>query len=484
MKKILSLIFLSIFAACTLANAQDFTKPFTLSFQAYDGYDDVALSSLNKTILYNYILTPDSKKYLNFDEKFFGTSETGSTNIFYFPTESADGTPFGYFLINNPEKSNNFRNPTVLFTLDNFIKVSDIYLEVQILSIPETGSCNLYAGTSAAMINPSQGVRVQPTEGYTYVRIPFDYGTSSPYTTDCVYFKQDADLQYKLKSVTIVPEGTSFNPPTSEPELKEVELTHEAQEGDTYRIESQTVDKYRVTLPQPKDSDAVLSFEDFQLSVGSNNGLTVTAEADPSNFNAFILKSNRGYELEEGLYTVIASLKEESGYKGSYTFIIEVHPGVDGLLFNGETIKEGKIDIGEYMDHNIYNVVIEGIPNSTDLYWKIGIVEETENPRSLMPSKRGIVNEPDFNKYVEADGMDLSEGNVLYFYLEKNKATSDIQTVSYQNIPTTIISILSNSEEGEEEYYTLDGLKVKDIHQRPAGIYIKKTGKKAVLFVN
>ena len=470
MKPDLRLIYLTFFFFCNIGlRAADYSKPLTVTFQARETFTGKNISNITQGDYFNSsILSPNAYEYI---EK--GQSGLKSTiiseSVFYYCDVEKEGEEFGYFLINDPE-SKNYQNPKLILSLADLVKVSKVFLEVKVLSTPDPINY-LYAGSSLGMLNPTQGVAVEPSDTYRFVELPFDNG-GSDVSVSQIHFTQDPKVVYCLKSITIVPEGTEFIPPSEHSHPIEVELVFDGEGDNVFRMERSSESSYSFVLPQIKDNpDQILSFDDFDISVFSNNSTVATALRNPGDSGTFILTTADSSDLEEGEYLINASLREETGLSGIVIFTVEIIPTVKNLLFNGEKISNGQLNVMEYEGRTASNVIVENIPSGASFYWKTENIldDEAEN----LPTEERVIPYEGFEKYSEEKGLDLSGGNRLYFILEKNGVMSDLQMVSYRNPETSNIEGLQIETGIPGRIFTLDGLEVKDINNVPKGIYIK-----------
>ena len=471
MKPGFRLIFLTLLFFCNIVlKAADYSKPFTITFQARETFTGKNILDISTDDYFNsFILSPNANDYIEKGKRGLETSKIISESAFYYCDTEKEGEEFGYFLINDPDRKN-YQNPKLILSLADPVKVSKVFLEVKVLSMPDPTNC-LYAGSSLGMSKPTQGVAVEPSDNYRFVELPFDNGDSDVSVSQ-IHFTQDTKVVYCLKSITIVPEGTDFIPP-SEPVLPtEVELVFDGEEDNVFRMERSSESPYSFALPQIKSNpDRILSFDDFEFSVFSNNSTVATAVKNPGDSGSFILTTADSSDLEEGEYLITASLHEETGFSGTVMFTVEIIPSVKNLLFNGEKISNGQLNVMEYEGRTSSNVIVENIPFGASLSWKTVniLVDEDEN----LPMEEKIIPDEGFEKYSEEKGMDLSSGNLLYFILEKNGVMSDLHQVSYKNPETSKIEGLQIETRISGRIFTFDGLEVKDINNAPKGIYIK-----------
>ena len=432
-------------------------EAFSLRFRANKTFDGKHVREVKQN---KNIFTEESLPYLNeysiiTVESDITSSSMTNTNAYFYCDYEND---YGYIYVNDPIAPT--REQCLKIFLESYTTpISKVFIEVDVTEIPDDGEHKIGVGPSTTIDDKTCWQDVEITDGYTYLE--YNYGLAS----DQIYISQSKGVRFMLKSITVVPEGAEWTPPTGGKEQLSLKMPDSYADG--YRAELMKDSDIIFSLPQPSDKDLVLSFDEFDFEISPKYGgrPEIIASSDPSEFK---LSGN----MEEGIYNVTATLKESSSYSGQCDFILEIYPSNKQMTFSGKSVAEDEVlslpsSIARKVD-------VDGLNDGVIMYYKTGDSRLDISTQEENWERREIKPDDSFKEYDILDGIDLSTGDTLSYILGKNGAYSDVHTLKYRINLLTGIEDIEEICKGGTLYYDLQGRRITDPQNLKPGFYVKK----------
>lgn len=187
------------------------------------------------------------------------------------------------------------------------------------------------------------------------------------------------------------------------------------------------------------------------------------------------VNANRNLELSvpcSGAYKVTLSTAEGlKGYtKSTVSKVLYIAPDMSTIALNGVQLENDILDVKEadrgphWKNAKLTTGFING-----QIYYK-----KSDTTQMKVAGSAPEVRPEGFTLYDENTGIDMSSGNELQLFAEKNGTRSEVRTISYSsdNILTGVETITADTT-GQVEYYTIDGRRAQE--PLAPGLYLRRT---------
>lgn len=187
------------------------------------------------------------------------------------------------------------------------------------------------------------------------------------------------------------------------------------------------------------------------------------------------VNANRNLELLlpcSGAYKVTLSTAEGlKGYtKSTVSKILYIAPDMSMIALNGVQPENDILDVKEadrgphWKNAKLTTGFING-----QIYYK-----KSDTTQMKVAGSASEARPEGFTLYDENTGIDMSSGNELQLFAEKNGTRSEVRTISYSsdNILTGVEAVTADTP-GQVEYYTIDGRRA--LEPLAPGLYLRRT---------
>ena len=402
-------------------------------------------------------ITLENKEGINVTDK--------NTNIYYYTEED-----YGILSVNDSQMEP--QSQVLKFDFDfRTVEIEKVFLEIEVTEASDEEFSGICVGCSETIdlskdSDTNEWAKVKVTEGYKYIECP--YNNNNADARYQLYITQTLSVRYKLKSITIVPPGSDWKPEVEE-EKEEVSLILPMETGNTYRGEWKSGNSFSFPIPQIEGSNDYLTYNDFDIlleETEQSEKLMISGEDDSDCFTLSHVEEHG--TIEEGIYKITATLKDDSNYKGSLTFNVEIFPTIEGILFNNRELKEFNIS---FTKEEITSVVISGLNEGVEFFFKTNAIEsnnvETRKVKKVAPDES-------FTLY-DGTPINLQNGSLLTFILGKNDAYSEDHHVTYNDSAVSVESIFDEMDNSQTRYFDLNGSPIRSLENAEPGLYIEVT---------